>query len=39
MEDILLKKMLTVMAPNRPQQSDQDFEELQPFTQYISCAY
>lgn len=32
MEDILLKKMLTVMAPNKPQQSDQDFEALQPFT-------
>lgn len=39
MEDILLKKMLTVMAPNKPQQSDQDFEALQPFTQNISCAY
>lgn len=39
MKEILLKKMLTIMAPNRPQQSDQDFEALQPFTSNISCAF
>jgi len=36
MEEILLRQMLTIKAPNRPQQSDQDFEALQPFTDNIS---
>lgn len=36
MEEILLREMLTIKAPNRPQQPDKDLEALQPFTDNIS---
>lgn len=35
MEEILLRKMLTI----KPQQTDQDFEALQPFTDNISYVH
>lgn len=35
MEEILLRKTLTIKGSNRPQRPDQDFEALQPFTDYI----
>lgn len=39
MEEILLRKILAMKSPNRPQQSDQDFEALQPFTANISYVH
>jgi len=39
MEEILLRKMLTIKAPDMPQRTDQDFEALHLFTDNISYVH